>query len=414
MKKEYEIVICGAGPAGLAPLIYLDDKNKLDDLIKKGVCLIDSSSDIGQGSFKDYKITANSLGSVFFEVFQNKEGGLYNYLIKQPSFSRLSPYLEKAPPLPYVGNLLNDIGKYLQLKIKQSMASDLFLLSTVKRIVKTSEGSFQITFNTNKSIEKENTVVAKNLLLNIGGVQNTLRLPINKKCLNSDDFIRGDFDDLLYKDEDINRLNITLIGGSHSVFSCITRLFNEFNFKGNLNILHRNPIKLYYETQTEAINDGYIFNEDFDVCKLSGRVNRFSGLRYDSFNIGRDILKNKHKNVKLVKYLKYDDPQYIQTIRQSDLVINCTGYYNKSVDIFNATGEKIFLKYENNIIVTNEYYNPIQSDNSILENLYTYGLGSGPKVNTLNGGEKSYNGRIDGVWIYQNEVSPKILSKMNI
>lgn len=67
MIPEYHLAICGTGPANISPLVYLEEENKLDSLLNKGVIAIDKSLNVGLGALGEYKITANSIGSVFLK-----------------------------------------------------------------------------------------------------------------------------------------------------------------------------------------------------------------------------------------------------------------------------------------------------------------------------------------------------------
>lgn len=43
-------------------------------------------------------------------------------------------------------------------------------------------------------------------------------------------------------------------------------------------------------------------------------------------------------------------------------------------------------------------------DGSSIPNMFAFGLGSGMFVTEKTGGEPSFQGRADGVWLYQNDV----------
>ena len=167
---------------------------------------------------------------------------------------------------------------------------------------------------------------------------------------------------------------------------------------------------MFYNDLDEANKDLYTVNTSTDVCKISGRVNRYSGLRYDSFQLGKEILDSKYHNVTLIPYPNISRDDYKELIETSDLLLVCTGYCNNTVPILYSNGSEMNFLKDDSTILTNSKYNPIVENGEALENFYTFGLGSGLKTGNETGGEPNYKGRIDGVWVYQNEVSPKLVS----
>jgi hypothetical protein len=96
-------------------------------------------------------------------------------------------------------------------------------------------------------------------------------------------------------------------------------------------------------------------------------------------------------------------------INSSELIINATGYNSKSIEVIDANGMEIKFAKRGGSILTNYTCNPIINNGEVLPNFYTYGLGAGLTTGDGNGGEQDYAGRIDGVWVYQHEVSNRIV-----
>ena len=88
---------------------------------------------------------------------------------------------------------------------------------------------------------------------------------------------------------------IVIVGGSHSAwaaaYNCINKMSQTCSFeKGSIVILHRSPIRLYYGTLLEALDAGYTVDPVNDVCPLTGRVNRYGGLRYFINTFAQQVL----------------------------------------------------------------------------------------------------------------------------
>ena len=83
-----------------------------------------------------------------------------------------------------------------------------------------------------------------------------------------------------------------MVGGSHSAFSALDNLASALHHDGlrELTLIHRSPIRLFYETAAEAVAAGYDFDPQQDICPISQRVNRSGGLRYRAHEIGRQVL----------------------------------------------------------------------------------------------------------------------------
>ena len=79
--------------------------------------------------------------------------------------------------------------------------------------------------------------------------------------------------------------------------------------------------------------------------------------------------------------------------------------------IFDHRGEKISLKKQNGQLIVNENGQCLlEADGTCIPQLYAFGLGSGLFVNPDVGVEKSFKGRADGVWLYQNDVGNVVLN----
>lgn len=259
-------------------------------------------------------------------------------------------------------------------------------------------------------------MIAEQVLFNIGGVQEKLDLQQYQMGWLSSDFIKGVYDDqiqtLLRRID--RKLKVIILGSSHSAFSCIARL-KQFELQSSsidLRLIYRQPVRLFYNSTKEADLDGYLYDPVSDVCPLSGRVNRYSGLRYDSFILGRDVLKGVYTNIEMCSLNSLSEVEYSNLIVKADIVLMCTGYHENMVEMVDDNGEKIVFARQGRVVVTNDSCNPLKMDGEHLKHFYMYGLGSGLRTNALNGGESSYQGRIDGVWFYQHEVTPRIIPSL--
>jgi hypothetical protein len=79
---------------------------------------------------------------------------------------------------------------------------------------------------------------------------------------------------------------VAILGGSTSAASVahllLHRLPAETFSDASVSMLHRRPLRIFYHDRAAALADNYTEWTEEDVCKISGRVFRFAGLRHDS------------------------------------------------------------------------------------------------------------------------------------
>lgn len=410
-KKIYNLAICGCGPAGMSPLLHLEENKLLEKYLDEGICIIDQKEKIGAGKIINYDITANTLGKIFLDFSSEKNSDLYQYIVKKDSYKIIESKLEEVPYLKEVGNLLEDIGTYFFYKISSHNNSDVYNNHQILEIKKNREDLFEIKIQS--SSKKDKTILARHIIFNIGGKQKET-LEKEENVIYSDDFISGLHDELVNKILNLNsEIIISIIGGSHSTFSALYRLKNHFELlnkdKLKVQIFNRSNIRLFYNSIEEAINDHYKFDMEQDVCFSSNSVNRYSGLRFDSFVLAKECMNYNYSNVKIMnKSLDRED------FMNSDLIINATGYTNNIVKILDCNNEEITFKLEYKQLLTDYYCRPyIYDSSSVFDRFYTYGLGAGMKPDPKKGGEAHYNGRIDAIWLYQHESAKRVLEDVS-
>lgn len=376
---------------------------------------MEASAKIGSGTIGKYQITANSLGKVFFEIL-GEQSSLHNHLRKKRSYKELLKYYEDAPPLPLVGEFLEDIGKYIAKRVESNPRSNLLKLTSVTRIKLRQDGLFEVSCAPRFQQGPPQTFLSEKLFYNLGGDQPQVHSMLTntraEKVVASGDFIQGMFDNRLeHLLKTAGRpVTISILGNSHSAFSTLYRLKNQFGLLNSkqvkINMIGNSPIRLFYNSTEEALLDGYAFTEE-DVCASSNRVNRYGGLRYDSFLLAKEVMQNRYENLSLKAAGSLSPLQ----LSESDVVIVCTGYGNRNVEIVDEANRPIEFLYERLCAKVNEHCNPLLHDGKPLKNFFQYGLGSGLKTGGSNYGEVSFKGRIDGVWVYQHLIPAKVFDK---
>ncbi|KDM89881.1 SidA/IucD/PvdA family monooxygenase [Photobacterium galatheae] len=395
-KNLYDVVMCGAGPANTSLIPDIIENEEI-----KSCLILEKTNVVGSGELKKYQITANSLGCVFLEKFDDCDRALSQHIRATEAWKYLSDHQDKAVELKVVGEYLEKLSEFIQ---EDHACCEKFTLMTEAEVCKvkhTDSGVYEITY---RKGEKSHTVIAKKVLFNIGGKPRKPRLIPDIQTVNSSEIINCSYDEAIQAQK-MNRISI--LGSSHSAVSCMIRLIEQLNYQGNIDLLVNKDFKLFYDSPESATADGYKFSEE-DMCLQSKRINRYSGLRYDSFSFAQKLNHGHYPNIHITNIEGLSDEEIIQKINRSDLLVNCTGYESKLVNIVDQNDTEVEFEHDRYGLITDSKLSPILKSGQSLLNFHTFGLGSGVKTGGDCGGESNFDGRIDGVWVYQH-IIPKIV-----
>ncbi|MFL9912068.1 hypothetical protein [Paraburkholderia sp. RL17-337-BIB-A] len=276
------------------------------------------------------------------------------------------------------------------------------------------------------------------IVMNLGGAQRAdeieglcrgLGLPspgIDVKTYASDDLLTLTTPTLLarfapcFAHGETRRTNrITIIGGSHSAFSVVDRLAVELGCVGldEIAVIHRSPIRLFFETVEEAHANGYAVDEANDICPVTKRVNRSSGLRYRAFDVARSIMAAGHvpgakPHVELIETGSGDAARTRARycLRNSIAVIHGAGYGPNLPALVDHCGNAIALQSGQGGLVSDTFGRPFDMNGDVVRGLFSFGLGSGFRPDEQIGSEAAFHGRIYGVWIFHHAIGAEVLN----
>ncbi|ERO61508.1 hypothetical protein [Pseudomonas piscis] len=397
--QNYDVILCGAGPANISLLPELIRNEQA------GRCLIlEKNHVVGAGEIGQYRITANSLGGVFLEKFQDQEDRLSRFLKDTPQWRYLHENQDRAVELSQVGAFLEQIAAFV---MADKALRQRFVFSTdscVQAIRQLPEGGYLVSYSLDGVLMQAQ---CRKVICNLGG-QPQQRGPRHASCnINSDEFIKG-LHDRQFRTSAPD--SVAILGSSHSAVSCLIRLVEQLDYRGPITLLAKRDFKLFFDCAENARAQGYHFT-DADVCNASGRINRYSGLRYDSFEFARKVQRGQIDNLQVVDISTRSPEQVDALINSSAVLLNSTGYSARAVELLDADSRPIQLQQDAHGLLTNARLNPMAVDGRALEDFHTFGLGSGIKTGGDSGGEESFSGRIDGVWVYQHVVPGLIFGK---
>jgi hypothetical protein len=424
---DYGVILCGGGPAALGPLIAAAKADTLDELMSMGVLVLEKES-LGGGSLAHYEITANSIGWAFLRCFDGLAGREFGEVKLHSHVRELQRFADEHPPLPVVGRSLNVLGGILTETLSNHPRCRVCLGASVEEIRCLPGGGVEVSASESQVAGGRRIVATgRRAIVAMGG--EPARLPektaqlLNTKGLSqvptyhSDDFIdtRSGARERLAEAARAAR-HITIIGGSHSAWTVLGMLQGNAEFRASggpprVTLLHRSPIRLYYTNSDQARAEGYPFDQDRDRCPLTGRINRFGGLRGDARTLARSVLRGDPQvaPVRLVALSNTTEVNGLTAATSgSGMIVSATGHQARVPRLRAANGGTVTPAVSEFGTVTTGAAELVDVNGAIYPDIITYGLGAGAVAGHAIGGEPSYKRRAVGVWLFQDRTGRTI------
>ena len=183
---------------------------------------------------------------------------------------------------------------------------------------------------------------------------------------------------------------------------------------GAVSLLHRRELRIYYPTVEAALADGYTEFGPDDICPISGRVFRLGGFRLDSRELimrARGIGGRAPEPRLHLHRLGVDDAASLKLLDEADLVIAALGYRPRALPVFDQAGKRVTLQSETSpqARLVDNYCQVLDAGGNPLPNLFAIGLAAGFLPWGKLGGEKSFRGQANGLWLWQSDVGGLIV-----
>ncbi|WP_152965319.1 pyridine nucleotide-disulfide oxidoreductase [Cobetia sp. UCD-24C] len=430
----YGCIVAGVGPAGMGFLFNALKTGQITTLARHGLLILDAGGThaggkLGAGRLGEYRITANSVGDVFLDCLRDPAlADVLAPLEGEPCLERIRADPYSSPRLDEIGELLEAASALVLAHITALPGVEMWCgtsLDTLRYL----DGTSILTLSHEPEVAQRTTRLrTDNLVLNLGGQQCPERLiqSLNRQGLtpsrrariySGDELLRmppGQLRSLL-----LPRLRrggrVCVVGGSHSAFSMLDVLADALRNTRvkEITLLHRSPIRLFFENAEEARAAGYHYDAERDVCPISGRINRSGGLRYRALAIGQEILATgRIEECAMDIQLVQTGPGSAQRLElasevlaDAPIVVQCNGYQPILPTISDAHHQPITLREVNGGLDSDANGNPCDIHGQRLAGLYMFGLGAGLAVDPTLGSEASFDGRIYGVWQFHNHAS---------
>lgn len=426
--------IVGLGPAGAGFLFNAFKSGEHARLCANGLLVLDGANSLGNGRLGEYEVSANSVNDVFLNCLADPSfGDILSPLQNLPAYQRMRANPQGVSMLSEVAKVLGAATELLVAHIERTHGLIVRRGSRLEAIARRGK-HFDLRVRAPDGSRYE--VCTASVVMNIGGIQSQ-RLLLDalrdmdlvapeegERLLTSDRVLsesvpalRTHFSKLMQASQ-----SLVIVGGSHSAFSVLERLAFELEAEGlkEITMLHRSPIKLFFETREAAQLAGYVFDEENDICPVSGRINRSGGLRYRAFEIGCGVLNGgvvpgTRVRVRTLQVGSGGDAVQADAQRCLDAcagVIQCIGYQPWLPELVSNDEEPIVLREIQGGLDSDATGCPCDATGQPIDGLHLFGLGSGLAVDPEIGSEASFHGRIYGIWQFHHDASRPALERV--
>jgi hypothetical protein len=423
------VVIIGGGPAGLAPLLAAHRRGRLADLLNEGVTVVEQSGSVGDGTIGRWAINSDSTAFTFADCLAGPPDSELAELRDHPVTKEFVEAGEGTVPLTRAGEFLGLVGQALNHVIAASPNSRVLKGYRAVSTRRTQTG--WLTLLQDLETGRERTIDSRNVVLATGASQPVERL--RREVVAGVNLVERCGERLLQSGEVVSTAGfraaadrlaglgrpprVAIIGGSTSAaaiaFAMLNRMPGVTFGPGGLTILHRRELRIFYPSVEAALADGYTEFGPDDICPVSGRVFRLSGFRLDSRELimrARGIGGRPAEPRLQLHRLGVDDAASLELLDNADLVIAALGYRPRALPVFNEAGERVSLHSETGpqARLVDNHCRVMDADGNPLPHLFAIGLAAGFVPYGKLGGEKSFRGQANGLWLWQNDVGAMI------
>jgi hypothetical protein len=414
-------------------LLYAIKNNRIQELLDEGVAIIDKGDKLAMGTIGRHVINSDTFGGTFIESIIGNEEGLFSDVSNADITLKMREHARQQVPLQWVGEFLEALGRSLRKVIDNHPASRFFSSTEIVSVHTGYEDGKIRVRALRKGLEGEDEIefIVDKLVLAMGGKQSyehvlsqkigdrlSLAPYREKMLLTGHALTEAGIEEMRNRLEGSANKKVVIIGSSHSAFSSAWCLLNkvkaDFNPK-DITIVHRSKLKLFYATAEEAIHDGYNDFTEQDICPLTKRVYRLSGLRFDSKDLLKRVWGMSDTREERVQLLRIDPfganlDQLEQLLEEAALIIPAFGYRPNVVPVYDTDGSEIDLMCNTGGPLVDDECCVLDTNGDVLPGIYGIGLASGFVPSGELGGEPGFTGQTNGLWLYQHGVGGMIFN----
>ena len=429
--RELAAVIIGGGPAGTALLCAAAKAGRLEQMGALGTTIVDRGDRVGAGLLGRYGITSDSSAETFLTADAALPPGLS--LAGEPEEQAIRAHIGGlGVPLPKVGAYLDRLGSVLSERLCALGGAVL----TGHEVVSARHGADGLWHVRARERADGSSVElsARSIVVATGGYQPAIRLVEEKvaghtlvercgsRLIQSDTLLREEgVEALRHLLGDRGRpLRIAIVGGSTSAISCAARLLQAQPSlaldAGSITVLHRRPLRPFYPSAEAARADGY---DDFtadDICPVSGFVYRLAGFRLEARELVIHSLgiNGRRGDPRLRLHRMADDDAALRILDDADCVVAAFGYRPNALPLLDEGGRAIRLRSDGPThgAMVDDRCRLVDTAGAPVPGAFGIGLAAGYVPSGQLGGERSFRGQANGLWLWQNDVGRIIVDQL--
>jgi hypothetical protein len=423
------VAIIGGGPAGLAPLLAAHRRGRLADLLKEGVTVVEQSGSVGEGTIGRWCINSDSTGFTFADCLAGPPDSELAALRSHPLTKEFAEAGDGTVPLRRAGEFLGLVGQAMNEVITASPNGHVLKGYKAVSTQRTTTG--WLTLIRDIETGRERPIDSRNVVLATGASQPVERL--RREVVAGVNLVERCGDKLLQSGDVLGTTGfaavaarlaglgrpprVAIVGGSTSAAAVGHALLNRMpgvTFgPGGLTILHRRPLHIFYPNVEAALADGYTEFGPDDICPVSKRVFRLGGFRLDSRELimrARGIGGRPPEPRLQLHRLGQEDAASLALLDNADLVIASFGYRPRALPVFDEAGGRVSLHSETGpqARLVDDHCRVMDASGNPLPHLFAIGLAAGFVPHGKLGGEASFRGQANGLWLWQNDVGALI------
>lgn len=422
-----DTVIVGGGPAGTA-LLTAASKRGLLPALARGLVVVERDAAIGGGRLGGYAITSDSTAQTFLTaVRDNPHADLAALADHRVGRAVAAHDAALGVPLAEVGPLLLETGARLGRIVADGGGT---VLSGHEALAARRIGDLWHVRVRRLADGQEFDQPARNVVVATGGDQPLDRLVAQTVAGERLVDLAGD---RLVQSDAVLRLGgpamvadllagrraprIAVIGGSTSALTTIALLLKGALplGAGAITLLHRRPLRPFYPSSEAARAEGFTDFTPADICPISGFVYRLGGFRLEARELVLRMLgvdgRVPDPRVRLHR-IEGRDAAAHAAIRTADLVVAALGYRPVALPIEAADGAPITLAAAGGRPMVDRRCRVLDARDAAIPGLYGIGLAAGFVPWGALGGEASFSGQANGLWLWQNDVGAMILDQL--
>ena len=421
-RAAFGCLVVGGGPAALAPLVAASREGSLDALLSTGVAVVEKGEAIGAGRIGNYAISSDSTADSLLTAVKDHGDSRLSALWGSDLCRRFRDVGGGSVSLADAGRLQSAIGDVLSAAIRGAGGS-LFLRH--RAISTTRTGTGWRTKLRRLSDDLIFEVDSRSVILGMGGDQPADQL--TAECVAGAPLLPLHAGKVIQSDAVLQRSGlatvlsllrrraapkVAIVGGSTSamaVADLLLRSAPKMWQPGALTLLHRRPLRVFFPSVAAAWAAQYNDFGPEDVCPVTGFVYRLAGLRQHSrdllmsvLGVGAPIAETRL----LLHRLQPGGEAAAQTVlAEADLIVAALGYRPRTVPVFSTDGRAVpLLGEQRGGRLVDEQSRVLTQSGEPLDGLFGIGLSAGFKVGGAMGGEPSFVGQSNGLWLWQNDI----------